>query len=378
MGCGLLTKGPVAVFLPLLGYAAYLAWERRLRDFGALFSRGSWLLSAGLAFAWLGAAVALTPQGFFRDAVTDNLFARYFAGASHEQPFLFYLKKLPVAFLPWAVVWPLAVAPLRADLGRDADPERRRAFRLLIAFIGAGFVFFSLSAGKRVLYLVPLFPALALLTTEGLRRGLALARRVPRGAAAGLLVASFALGAGLLAAFAGTRAGLPPAAVGIALAVAAVLAALPWERIFATEPILARGFVVGVAAQVAVFGWLLPRLDPSHSIRAAAVAAAAFAPDGTSIGLLRNGSMVGGIAYYSGRPVLPVGGERGVERFVAAGGRALILETPHLPAIEKRLRPRIVFRQEVDEDEILVVVIDDPGAVAEANLRPMDHEEGRW
>ena len=88
--------------------------------------------------------------------------------------------------------------------------------------------------------------------------------------------------------------------------------------------------------------------------------------------------MVGGIAYYSGRPVQAVGGEKGVERFVAAGGRALILETPHLPAIEKRLRPRIVFRQEVDEDEILVVVIDDPGAVAKASLPSMGREEDRF
>jgi 4-amino-4-deoxy-L-arabinose transferase-like glycosyltransferase len=378
MGCGLLTKGPVAVFLPVLGYVAYLAWEGRLRDFAVLLSRGSWLLSVGVALAWLGAALLLTPEGFFRDAVTENLFARYFAGASHDQPLLFYLKRLPVAFLPWALVWPLALAPLRAGLGRDADPQRRRALRLLIAFVGMGFLFFTLSAGKRVIYLVPLFPALALLTTEGLRGGLALARRVPRGAAVGVLAAGFALGAALLAAFAGARAGLPPAALGLALAIAAVLAALPWERVYATEPILARGFVLAVAAQVAVFGWLLPRLDPAHSIRAAAVAAAAFAPEGTPIGLLRNGSMVGGIAYYSGRLVLPVGGERGVERFVAAGGRALILETPHLPAIEERLRPRIVFRQEVDDDEILVVVIDDPGAVAQASLPSVGREDDRW
>ena len=374
MGLGLLTKGPVAFFLPLLGHAAYLAWERRLRDFGRLFSRGSLLLSVGVAVAWLGAALWITPQGFFQDAVTDNLVGRYFSGASHEQPLLFYLKRLPVSFLPWALLWPFAVMPLRAGLRHDADPERRRALRLLLAFVGAGFVFFTLSAGKRVLYLMPLFPALALLSTEGLRSVLVLARRVPRGAAFRLVAACVALAAALLAAFAGTRAGLSPAAVGIALTVAAVIVAVPWERVFAAGPLLARGFVLGVAAQVAVFSWLLPRLDPGHSIRAAAVAASAFAPEGTSIGLLRNGSLVGGIAYYSGRPVLPVGGEEGVARFVAAGGRALILETPHLPAIQKRLRPRIVFRQIVDDDEILVVVIDDSQAVAAARLPGVDRE----
>ena len=364
MGLGILTKGPLAVLLPLLGFAVYLAWERRLRDFGALFSRGSWLLSVGTAVAWLGTALWIAPEGFFRDAVTENLFARYFAGTTHEQPFFFYLKRLPVALLPWALLWPFALAPIRAGLGRDADPDRRRVLRLLLAFVGTGFVFLSFSAGKRVIYLLPLIPPLALLSTEGLRGALPLARRLPRGAAAGLLAASGALGLALLAAVAGTRAGLPPTAVGIALVAAAALVALPWERLFGTEPIVARGFVLAVAAQVAVFAWFLPRLDPSHSIRATAVTAAAFAPEGTPIGLVRNGSMVGGIAYYSGRPVVALGGEKAVARFVAAGGRAVILETPHLPALAKRLRPRIVFRQEVEENEILVIVIDDPRAVA--------------
>jgi 4-amino-4-deoxy-L-arabinose transferase-like glycosyltransferase len=369
VGLGLLTKGPVAAFLPLFGYVAYLAWERRLVDLRALFSRGSWLLSAGMALAWLAAATAVTPAGFFHAAVTENLVGRYFSGVSHEQPILFYLKRLPVAFLPWAVLWPLAFAPIRAGLRQGADPTRRSALRFLLSFVVAGFVFFSLSAGKRVLYLMPLFPALAILSTEGVRGALPFARRLPRGAGAGLLAGAIGAAVALLAAFAGSRTGIAPAALSLVLIFGAVLAILPWERVFPTEPLLARGFALAVAAQVAMFGWLLPRLDPARSIRAAAVAASAFAPEGTPIGLVRNGSLVGGIAYYSGRDVTAVGSERGVKRFLAAGGRAMIVETPHLAAIEKVAPARIVFRQEVDDDEVLVVVIDDAARVAAAHLR---------
>jgi 4-amino-4-deoxy-L-arabinose transferase-like glycosyltransferase len=371
VGLGVLTKGPIAALLPLLGFVAYLAWERRLRDLGGLFSRGSWLLSGGLTCAWLAVALSVTPPGFFRDAVADNLFARYFAGASHDQPLLFYLKRLPVAFLPWAALWPLALLPIRAGLRPDADPERRRGLRLLLAFFAAGFVFLSLSTGKRVLYLVPLFPALALLSTEGLRGALALARRAtPRGAAGAMVLTSIALAVALLAAVAGSRAGIPPAALGVAIVVTALLARLPWERVFATDALLARGFAVAIATQVAAFSWFLPRLDSARSIRAAAVAAAAYAPEGTPIGLVRNGSLVGGIAYYSGRAVTPVGSERGVRKFLASGGRALVLETPHLAAVENVVRARIVFRQAVDDDEVLVVVVDDARAVAAAHVPP--------
>jgi 4-amino-4-deoxy-L-arabinose transferase-like glycosyltransferase len=368
VGLGLLTKGPVAAFLPLLGYVAYLAWERRLVDLRALFSRGSWLLSAGLALGWLGLATAVTPAGFFHAAVTENLFGRYFSGASHDQPILFYLKRLPVAFLPWAVLWPLAIGPIRAGLRQDADATRRAALRFLLAFVAAGFLFFSLSAGKRVLYLVPLFPALALLSTEAVRGALPYARRLPRGAGAGLFAGAIGAGAALIAAFAGSRAGIAPAALGLVLIAGAALATLPWERVFATETLLARGFALAVAAQVALFGWLLPRLDPARSIRAVAIAASAFAPEATPIGLVRNGSLIGGIAYYSGRAVTALGSERGVKRFLASGGRAMIVETPHLAAIEKVAPARIVFRQEVDGDEVLVVVIDDAARLAAAPL----------
>lgn len=359
IGLGLLTKGPVAALLPLLGYAGYLAWERRLRDLGQLFSRGSWLLSVGLAAVWLVAAVLLAPSGFFDDAVAENLFGRYFSGASHEQPLGYYLRRLPVACLPWSLLWPVAALRLRSGLRRDADPERRSALRFLIAFVGAGFLFFTLSSGKRMIYLVPLFPALALLSSEAAHGvGPAVARVLRARPAFAALGATVAIAVAILLASAAARAGLPAAALGIGLGVAALAVLLPWERLFGTEAWLTRGFALLVVGQVAVFGWLLPRFDSGRSIRGAAVVAAAFAPRGTPIGLLRNGSLVGGVAYYSRRPVEQIGSERGLRKFLAAGGRTLVLETPWLPGVESVVRARVVFRQELDGDEVLVVLAD--------------------
>lgn len=372
MGLGLLTKGPVAALLPMLGYAMYLAWERRPGALAQLFSRGSWLLSAGLALAWLAAAVWLAPAGFFHEAITENLLGRYFAGASHEQPLHFYVKRLPVAFLPWALLWPLAIGPIRRGLAAGADPERRRALRFLIAFAGASLLFLTLSDGKRVIYLIPLFPALALLSAEVLRGPLAQSLRGRRSAALQLAAAAAALAALLAAAYIASQAGVPAPALALALVAIPLLAALPWERAFPAPPILARGFPVAVAVQVAVFGWLLPRLDGVHSIRATAAAAAAHAPEGTPIGLVRNGALAGGVAYYSGRAVTQVGSEGGLRRFLGEGGRVLILETPHLPAVEGVTSARIVFRQRIDEDEVLVVVPGPARLSASAHVDRLD------
>ena len=89
LGAAALVKGPVG-WLPLAVFAVYLAWEGRLAAYRNLVPAWSWLLSIGPLALWIVTATALAPEGFARDAVGTNVFARFFAGSSHARPFYYY------------------------------------------------------------------------------------------------------------------------------------------------------------------------------------------------------------------------------------------------------------------------------------------------
>ena len=105
LGLAVLTKGPVGL-LPIAVIVAYLAWERRLREIWRLLPPAALLLSLGPGLIWISAAVALSPPGFFGDAVTENLLGRFFAGTAHGRSPLYYLYQFPADFAPWSLFWP--------------------------------------------------------------------------------------------------------------------------------------------------------------------------------------------------------------------------------------------------------------------------------
>jgi 4-amino-4-deoxy-L-arabinose transferase-like glycosyltransferase len=142
MGLAVLVKGPVGIALVLLatvrrGWAKHPLW-------------GIPLMLAVIA-AWLvPACIRGGPE------YTDTILFRQTAGRmvqswSHQRPFWYYVPHLIVGFFPWIFFVPRALA-------RGWNEERR----LFLWFV-LGFVFFSLVSGKRERYLLPLYPALALL-----------------------------------------------------------------------------------------------------------------------------------------------------------------------------------------------------------------------
>src|SRR5437667_4029771 len=89
--------------------------------------------------------------------------------------------QFPTRSMPWSLFWPVvAWAAWRRVFVAHGDPERARAWRFLLAWVGVMFIFFSISAGKRELYMVPAMPAGALLTADALLVLLAQGSAVPR------------------------------------------------------------------------------------------------------------------------------------------------------------------------------------------------------
>lgn len=173
LGLGFLTKGPVAVLLPGLGLLL-LAWQRRREPWP--FTRRRVAAAAAL-FALFGCAWWLAvwarlgtwPLAYF--FLRENL--ERFAGSTYDsgrEPW-FYLTTYMVQGAPWSLFLPLAVwGALRRPAG-GAPPSSRPGVRLLLGWLALMAVPLSLSNGKIDYYLLPFYPAAALvvghLFTEG-------------------------------------------------------------------------------------------------------------------------------------------------------------------------------------------------------------------
>ena len=360
LGLAVLTKGPVGFLVPLAIIVAYLAWEGRLRELLRAFPWWGPLLSIAPGLAWIAAATALAPPGFADEAVRENLIGRYFEGFAHDQPFYYYLYQLPVDFLPWTLLFPVAAVGAWKIL-RDpgTTPETRRAWRFLLAWLGASFLFFTLSSGKRGLYLLPAFPAAALLCAGGLERWLAGRARAPK------RLAFFAFGVGTLFAALGALAlqlgsGAPlpqlfktdllsPSdfaeidlrllrAFGLTLFGSIVFAAAAWLALARARSSALRFVFVPIglayAALFAVFALLFPAIDPLRSVRPIATAASSLTPAGQAIGLYDEHNLVGGLAYYAEDPIVELATPADAEAFFASGGRVIVARARKLAGIE--------------------------------------------
>ena len=162
IGLGVLAKGPVILLqiLPVVVLAPW--WNPGLR----------WMRWSGgvLAAVLLGAAIALAwaiPAGMaggeeYRNAIfwgqTANRMVESFA---HQRPIWWYLAIMPLLLFPW-FIWPT----LWRAAGQYVKQGLDRGGRFCIAWSVPVLVAFSLVSGKQVHYLMPLFPAFALLVAR--------------------------------------------------------------------------------------------------------------------------------------------------------------------------------------------------------------------
>jgi len=356
MGLAVLTKGPVGFLVPLLAIVGYLALERRLRDLPRALAPWALPLSLAPGLAWVAGAAALAPSGYLDEAVGTNLIGRFFAGTSHERPFYYFFYNFPADFVPWTLLLPVVVWAARARaFGGDVSPGTSRAWRFLLCWFGATFVFFSLSSGKRGLYLLPAFPAASLLTADATLRWLAGRAAPPRllGAVAALFGAVLAaFGAVVILAATGSPQVLDllhrgdimqeihrgkALAFGIAVCSVVLGTAGVWlalGRLRAPVAAFPGVLVAGAfAIFLAVFGLMFPAIEPIDSSRPIAEAAAsATAPD-APIGLVGDESMTGALAYYGGHPIANLDGPEDVRRFLEAGGHTFIVKRRKLERI---------------------------------------------
>jgi len=169
VACGLafLTKGFLAVVVPLIVIIPFLIWEKQWQE---LF-RGLWLpfgVAVLVALPW-SLLVHQQEPDFWRYFFWEEHIRRFAAdNAQHSKPAWLFLAAFPAMALPWTFALPAAIKGLRH--GHGEGPGGKTAVRFLALWLIAPFLFFSAARGKLLTYILPCFPPLAILLAVGLSR----------------------------------------------------------------------------------------------------------------------------------------------------------------------------------------------------------------
>jgi len=159
----LLSKGLIGIVLPGGAFVIYVLVQRDWSRLARLHLGTGLLLFFAIAAPWF-VAVSLANDEFFRFFFIQEHFERFLTKAhGRYQPAWYFIPMLAIGFSPWIV----SLAPALAQAWRDA-PDRSpggkfRPARFLLIWSVLVFAFFSASGSKLPSYILPIFPALAVL-----------------------------------------------------------------------------------------------------------------------------------------------------------------------------------------------------------------------
>ncbi|KAF0811309.1 Undecaprenyl phosphate-alpha-4-amino-4-deoxy-L-arabinose arabinosyl transferase [Andreprevotia sp. IGB-42] len=154
-----LSKGLIGLVIPGATLLIYTLWTRHWAIWRRLHPVMGMTLFLVIAAPWFARVSACSPE-FAHFFFIHEHFQRY---ATHEAqrigPWYFFIPILLVGLLPWS-----ALLPGICWQGWQKQPAAQfQIQRLLLAWAGFVFVFFSISGSRLPAYILPMFPALAML-----------------------------------------------------------------------------------------------------------------------------------------------------------------------------------------------------------------------
>jgi len=161
MGLAVQSKGLVGIVLPALTIAGYALLTRDWKLVGRLQWRFGLLVFAAVVLPWFVTVQLRNPE-FFEFFFIREHFARYALDNHHRTgAWYYFLVILVVGALPWSLAYGKALV----DALRMRSPPHFpvNPYRLLTLWIAVILVFYSASASKLPGYILPVFPAFALL-----------------------------------------------------------------------------------------------------------------------------------------------------------------------------------------------------------------------
>lgn len=161
-GAAFLAKGFTALVIPALAIVAWLLWEKRFKELAC-----AWILPVAVAGLFvLPFALALhgSNPDFWNYFFWVEHVQRFLdpLGGQHRQPFWFFLPVLAVGAIPWSFfIHPTVSVTRKLAVGDSLT-------RYCVCWSITSFLFFSACGGKLPTYILPCFPALAVLISDAL------------------------------------------------------------------------------------------------------------------------------------------------------------------------------------------------------------------
>jgi 4-amino-4-deoxy-L-arabinose transferase-like glycosyltransferase len=171
LGLGVLAKGPAILLHVLPAALAAPLWaprlaRARLPGWGRWYAgvAGAVVLGAAIGLAWAVPAAIAGGAEFAHELFIGQSAGRMVESFAHKRPFWWFAAWLPLLLLPWTA-WP---ALWRAAFGQGVVARFRADAGLGLAsiWLAAAFVAFSFISGKQLHYLLPEFPAIALIVAR--------------------------------------------------------------------------------------------------------------------------------------------------------------------------------------------------------------------
>ena len=159
LAVGFLTKGPVVFIVPVIFVLFYNRIEK-----------AKYSLSIHHLLAWF-LCILISSSWFIYLAIENPIFIDYFLGRQtvdrfsvnafgRTEPFWYFLAFAPLVGLPWFLIMIYLI-----KVNKNSFTHRSLNFSLIItAFIPL--IFFSISSSKRILYILPLYAIIAILTAH--------------------------------------------------------------------------------------------------------------------------------------------------------------------------------------------------------------------
>jgi 4-amino-4-deoxy-L-arabinose transferase-like glycosyltransferase len=153
-----LSKGLIGLVLPAIAIFLFMVWKRDWPLVRRIRPVSGPLLFLAIAAPWFVAVSAANPE-FLHFFFVQEHFQRFTTEMHHRvEPFWYFVPIVAAGLGPWLLPFVRSLAP------------RDDATRLLVIWVAAVFLFFSASGSKLAPYVLPIFPAAALLVGRSLAR----------------------------------------------------------------------------------------------------------------------------------------------------------------------------------------------------------------
>ena len=153
-----LIKGPAGFAVVLITLTIYSITKR---DKQIMVNRDAvcgFLIFLVIVGTWLIPTCIIGGSEFAKDLIFRQNIGRFAGEIDHAEPFYYYFYKLPIEIAPLNLLLPLVIA-----FYITTKNHQIRDTKFLLIYMIAGFAFLQLSMSRNIRYILPIYPAIAIL-----------------------------------------------------------------------------------------------------------------------------------------------------------------------------------------------------------------------